>query len=157
VAKDILEHLGETPKKFLAIIKEMYRVSRNGAIWEIQTPHWRSDNLLNDPTHIRAITPQTLELFNQKHIMWTTGEGLSHSPLAFNINVDVEIADVNYDFTNIVKERMAAGDMNKESLDLAFNTMNNIAESTKMILEVHKPGRYTIQEYRDVVKSLNSK
>lgn len=153
VAKDILEHLGETPQKFLAIIKEMYRVSRNGAIWEIQTPHWRSDNLLNDPTHIRAITPQMMEMFNQKHIMWTIKEGLSHSSLAFDTNVDVEICDIKYDFTHIVKERISNGEMTQQELTLAFNTMNNIAESTRMLIEVHKPGRYTMDEFRDAVKA----
>ena len=156
VAKDILEHLGETPKKFLDIMKELYRISRNGAIWEIQTPHWRSDNLLNDPTHIRAITPQMLEMFNQKHIMWTTKEGLAHSPLAFDTNIDIEICDIKYDFTHLFKEKMTSGQMSKDDLDLAFNTMNNVAESTKMLIEVHKPGRYTIQEYRDAVKARNN-
>ena len=156
VAKDILEHLGESPKKFLEIMKELYRVSRNGAIWEIQTPHWRSDNLLNDPTHIRAITPQMLEMFNQKHIMWTVKEGLSHSALAFDTNVDIEICDIKYDFTHIVKEKIASGELSKESLDMAFNTMNNVAESTKMLIEVHKPGRYTIDEFIAAVKERNN-
>jgi len=152
VAKDILEHLGETPQQFLKIMKELYRVSRNGAIWEIQTPHWRSDNLLNDPTHIRAITPQMLEMFNQKHIMWTIREGLSHSSLAFDTNIDVEICDIKYDFTHLVKDRLKNGEMSQAELDLAFNTMNNVAESTRMLIEVHKPGRYTIEEFQAAVK-----
>lgn len=152
IAKDILEHLGESPKKFLAIIKEMYRVSRNGAVWEIQTPHWRSDNALNDPTHVRAVTPQMLEMFNKKHILWTTKEGLSHSPLAFDIDVDFEICDIKYDFTHLFKDKIASGEITQEQLDFAFNTMNNVAESTKMLIEVYKPGRYTIEEYREAVK-----
>lgn len=153
VAKDILEHLGQTPTKFLEIIKELYRVSRNGAIWEIQTPHWRSDNLLNDPTHVRAITPQMMELFNKKHIMWTTKEGLAHSPLAFDLDVDFEICDTSYEFTHIVKDKLKAGEMTQEDLNLAFNTMNNVAESTRMLIEVYKPGRYSVQDYREAVKA----
>jgi hypothetical protein len=152
VAKDILEHLGETPKQFLNIIKELYRVSRNGAIWEIQTPHWRSDNLLNDPTHIRAITPQMLEMFNQKHILWTIKEGLSHSSLAFDTMVDFEICDIKYDFTHIIKDKINNKSITQEELDLMFNTMNNIAESTKMLVEVYKPGRYTIEDFQQAVK-----
>ena len=152
VAKDILEHLGETPSKFLAIIKELYRVSRNGAIWEIQTPHWRSDNALNDPTHVRAITPQMLEMFNKKHIMWTLKEGLAHSPLAFDIDVDFEICDTSYDFTHLFKDKLKSGEITQEELTFAFNTMNNVAESTRMLVEVHKPGRYTIDEFKDAIK-----
>ncbi len=152
VAKDILEHLGQTPQAFLDIIKEMYRVSRNGAIWEIQTPHWRSDNLLNDPTHVRAITPQMLEMFNQKHILWTIKEGMSHSSLAFDTMVDFEICDIKYDFTHLIKSQLVAGEITQEQLDLAFNTMNNVAESTRMLIEVYKPGRYTLAEYKQAVK-----
>lgn len=153
VAKDILEHLGQTPAQFLNIIQEMYRVSRNGAVWEIQTPHWRSDNLLNDPTHVRAITPAMMEMFNQKHIMWTVKEGLSHSSLAFDLRVDVEICDTKYDFTSIVKDRISQGTIDQTELDFMFNTLNNIAESTRMLIEVHKPGRYTIEEFQNTVKA----
>lgn len=153
VAKDILEHLGQTSQQFLDIIREMYRVSRNGAVWEIQTPHWRSDNLLNDPTHVRAITPQMMEMFNQKHVMWTVSQGMSHSCLAFDLNVDVEICDIHYDFTHMVKERMNAGTITQQDVDWMFNTHNNIAESTRMLMEVHKPGRYTISEYQTAVRT----
>ena len=153
VMKDILEHLGETPSKFLAIIKELYRVSRNGAVWEVQTPHWRSDNALNDPTHVRAITPQMLEMFNKKHIMWTVKEGLSHSSLAFDTDIDIEICDIKYDFTHIFKDKISKGEITKDELDFAFNTLNNVAESTKMLIEVHKPGRHTIDDFQEAVKA----
>lgn len=153
VAKDILEHLGHSPQKFLDIIKELYRVSRNGAIWEIQTPHWRSDNALNDPTHVRAITPQMMEMFNKKHIMWTTKEGLAHTPLAFDLDVDFEICDTSYEFTHLFRDKVKNGELTQEEFNFAFNTMNNVAESTKMLIEVHKPGRYTVEEYREAVKA----
>jgi predicted SAM-dependent methyltransferase len=151
VAKDILEHLGETPSKFLAIIKEMYRVSKNGAVWEIQTPHWRSDNALNDPTHVRSITPQMLDMFNKKYIMWTTKEGMSHSPLAFDIDVDFEVCDTQHEFTHLFKDKIKSGEITQEELNFAFNTLNNVAESTRYLVEVHKPGRYTVDEYRKAV------
>ena len=153
VAKDILEHLGQTPAEFLKIIQEMYRVSRNGAIWEIQTPHWRSDNFLNDPTHVRPITPQMMEMFNKKHILWTVKEGLSHSPLAFDIDVDFEICDIKYDFTHIIKEKTRDNTLSQADIDMMFNTMNNIAESTRMLIEIHKPGRYSLEEFKNAVKA----
>lgn len=151
VAKDILEHLGETPKQFLKIIQEMYRVSRNGAVWEIQTPHWRSDNILNDPTHIRAITPQMMEMFNQKHIMCCVEEGLSHSTLAFDIEVDVELCDTQYDFTHLFKDKVKSGEISEADFNVIFNTMNNVAENTRMLIQVHKPGRFTIQEFKEAI------
>lgn len=152
IAKDILEHLGETPRQFLNIIKEMYRVSKNGAVWEIQTPHWRSDNLLNDPTHIRAITPETINMFNQKHIMWCVKQGLSHSTLAFDLLIDMEVCDTQYEFTHLFKNKIENGEITPEELQFAFNTLNNVAESTRMLIEIHKPGRYTLTEFRENVK-----
>ena len=139
----------------LEIIKEMYRVSRNGAVWEIQTPHWRSDNYLNDPTHIRPITAQMMELFNKKHIIWTIKEGLSHSHLAFDLDIDIEICDVKYEFTHLIKEKLESKEMSQEELYLAFNTMNNIAESTKMLIEVHKPGRYDLKDLQNAIEDRN--
>jgi hypothetical protein len=53
VAKDVLEHLGDSSEDFLNILKEMYRVSNDGCIWEIQVPHWRCDSAFDDPTHRR--------------------------------------------------------------------------------------------------------
>ena len=157
IAKDIIEHLGETPRQFLNIIKEMYRVSRNGAVWEIQTPHWRSDNIINDPTHIRAITPQTIDMFNQKHIIWCVKEGLSHSTLAFDLNVDMEVCDTQYEFTHLFKEKMKNGEITQEEFQFAFNTLNNVAESTRMLIEVYKPGRYSIDEFKEAVRERQAK
>ena len=51
VAKDVIEHLDDP----VHAIKEMYRVSENGAIWEIQVPHWRCDTALDDPGHKHLI------------------------------------------------------------------------------------------------------
>jgi len=152
VMKDILEHLGSTPDEFLNIIKELYRISRNGAILEIQTPHWRSDNLLNDPTHIRAITPKTLEMFNMKHAMWLVKNQSSTSSFAFDLDIDFEICDIKYDFTELFNNRIKSENMTKEDVEFLFNTMNNVAESVKILIEVYKPGRYNIQEYKQAWK-----
>ena len=68
VAKDILEHLGSSPDDFINVLKEMYRVSCNGAAWEVQFPHHRCDIAYDDPTHVRRLTSTTFRLFDQKQI-----------------------------------------------------------------------------------------
>jgi hypothetical protein len=80
-------------------------------------------------------------------------EGLSHSSLAFDTDIDIEICDIKYDFTHLFKDKLTKGEISKEELDFAFNTLNNVAESTKMLIEVHKPGRHTIDEFREAVKA----
>jgi predicted SAM-dependent methyltransferase len=52
-----LEHLGQTSKAFLEIIKELYRICKHNARIEINVPHPRRDDFINDPTHVRIITP----------------------------------------------------------------------------------------------------
>lgn len=62
-ASHILEHL-YTPE-FFHVIKEMYRVCKNGAKIGIILPHPRHNVFLNDPTHHNAVTPDTLAMFSQ--------------------------------------------------------------------------------------------
>ena len=49
----VLEHLGAQTSVYLGIIKELYRVCRDGAKIKIAVPHPRHDNFLSDPTHAR--------------------------------------------------------------------------------------------------------
>src|SRR5438128_1636018 len=61
-----LEHLGEDKRTFLGMMKELYRVCCDGAQIEINVPDPRHDDFLGDPTHVRAITPSLLTLFNRE-------------------------------------------------------------------------------------------
>ena len=61
-----LEHLGRDAQTFFAIIKEIYRVCKNNALIEINVPHPRHDHFINDPTHVRIVTPALLDLFSKK-------------------------------------------------------------------------------------------
>src|SRR5687767_8310331 len=65
VAFHVLEHVGATSEMFVRIMQELYRVCRAGAEVRIAVPHPRHDNFFDDPTHVRAITPMTLELFSK--------------------------------------------------------------------------------------------
>ena len=61
-----LEHIGQSPRVFLGMIKELYRVCRDNARVRINVPHPRHDDFINDPTHVRIITPSTLSLFDRR-------------------------------------------------------------------------------------------
>ncbi len=50
----VLEHLGQTPKVFLGIIKELYRVLKPEAILRVVVPHPRSEGYLIDPTNMEG-------------------------------------------------------------------------------------------------------
>src|SRR6516162_7107644 len=62
----VLEHLGQQPDVFIAIMRELYRVCRDGATLQIRVPHPRHDNFLTDPTHVRPVTARTMEMFSRE-------------------------------------------------------------------------------------------
>lgn len=147
VAKDILEHLGKDGDDFVEIIKEMYRISENGAIWEIQAPHWRCDTSIDDPTHKRAITVAMFDLFNKKKTFERVQSGSTESLLAFEHDIDIEVCDSNFEFTKPFAERMKNGSITQEELTYSLNHLNNVALSTRILVQVHKPGRYDRTEF----------
>lgn len=152
VAKDVLEHLGNTPREFINILKEMYRISNNGAVWEIQVPHWRSDHAFDDPTHQRSLSPESFILFDRKEMYSRRKQNMSCSPLAFEHNIDIEVCDVKYNYTSLFKEKLRNKEISENDFKVMFNTMNNVAESTIMLLQVHKPGRYTVEDIKNLNK-----
>ena len=146
VAKDILEHLGDTPDDFIKIMKEMYRVSDNGAVWEVQVPHWRCDVALDDPTHKRLLTLGSFMLLNQKKMFERLKEDNSDSLLSFENDIDLEVCDVNFDYLPHWKERLKKGEITEDDLNYALNTFNNVALSMRVLIQVNKPGRVSLGE-----------
>ena len=55
--KHVLKHLGADTRTYLDIIKELWRIAKPSATVTVIVPHPRHDHFVNDPTHVRAITP----------------------------------------------------------------------------------------------------
>ena len=140
-ADSILEHLGQTPQKFLEIIKEMYRVSAPDCIWNIIAPHHRCDNFYNDFTHVRVITENTFRMFDQKFNENTRKRKLSHSLHGIQNAIDLELVSANYDITNVFQAMVNEGMLGPKQLNIDLNTKSNVAESIKLQIKVHKPCR----------------
>lgn len=140
-ASHILEHLGDTTEDFINIMKELVRVSNNGAVWEVTVPHWRCDVALDDPTHKRLITLGTFQEFNRRishdKLKARTGQMM----LAFDIGVDIEVCDVQFEYLAHWKERLEKREITEEELNYALNTFNNVALEMRLLIQVHKPGR----------------
>ena len=58
---DVLEH----SKNLMGILSEVYRVSKNGAIIKISTPHFSSDNMFSDPTHTIFFSSRSFNYFDK--------------------------------------------------------------------------------------------
>ena len=152
VAKDILEHLGDTPAHFIKILQELYRVSNNGAVWEVQVPHARCDHAFDDITHKRQLSPESFRLFDRKEMYDRRKQNMSSSPLAFEHDIDIEVCDVKYEWTSLVREKLRNNEIDANEFNIMLNTLNNIAESTRLLIQVHKPGRYSVQDLMQLGK-----
>ena len=137
VAKDILEHMHDLP----SIIKEMYRISKNGAVWEIMVPHHRCDTFMNDPTHVRPITPVTIKMFDQKYIGECIARGEAESYLTFELGVDIELLNTKFELVPYWQERVNKKEITEEQLRVASDTMNNVIQNSAFLIQVHKPAR----------------
>lgn len=139
-AQNILEHLGETPRKFTSIVKELYRISKDQAEWVVMVPHHRSDLFYDDYTHIRTLTPKTFRMFDQTVNFEKLGK-ISDSTFGLDHGIDLEILDVTYNITNYWMQQVQEGMLGSKQLDINLNIMANVAESVNIFLKVHKPGR----------------
>jgi predicted SAM-dependent methyltransferase len=133
-----LEHIGDDYNIFFSVIKEMYRVCRHGAIIQINVPHPRHDNFINDPTHVRIITPELLGLFSKKNCNYWISIGASNSPLAIYLDVDFEIRNTEFVFDKKHQELISNGKINKNEIADLIKRENNVVSEYKITVEVIK-------------------
>jgi predicted SAM-dependent methyltransferase len=143
-ADNVLEHLGQNPKVFTNIIKEMYRVSKDGAKWHICVPHFRCDLFWDDYTHVRALTHKTFQMFDQKFNEETVRRGLSESTFGLYHDVDLEVVDFKYNLIGIWRQQLEDGHIGYRELDMKLNTQSNICDNIHINIKVHKPGRVSL-------------
>lgn len=138
VAKDILEHI---PGDFCNVIKEMYRITKNGGIWEIQFPHHRCDHAIDDPTHVRLLTEKTFKLFDRIFLERLHKENRSESMLAFECNVDIQVCEVQNVFIDYWLNKVKNKQLTMDTLYEIMNFNSNVVESVRLLIQVHKPFR----------------
>lgn len=136
-----LEHMGGDPKVFLAILSETYRIAARGCIVQVNVPHPRHDNFISDPTHVRAITPQMMRLFDHRLCDLAAGRGAANTPLAKLLGIDLELTNTETVIDEPFLGQFRAGSLPEEELRLMVKTRFNIARELKMTLRAHKPVR----------------
>jgi hypothetical protein len=140
VLRHVLEHLGATTEIFLAIMKELYRVMKSGAVVKIAVPHPRSDAFLNDPTHVRAILPGTLAMFSQRLNREWIARGWPNTPLGLYLGVDFELIDTQMELAPRYGDRLAKLRGNQQQafqaeMSKALEERCNVAHEIRMTLQ----------------------
>lgn len=141
-ADNILEHIGQDPKVFTNVIKEMYRVSADQSEWFINVPHHRCDLFWDDYTHVRVLTAKTFKMFDQKVNFESIANKLSDSTFGLYDDVDLEVYDVTYNMVGYWLQQQQDGMLAPKQMDINLNTMANVCESVNIFIRVHKPGRF---------------
>ena len=140
-ANNVLEHLGQTARIFTEVIKEMYRVSCDGAEWFINIPHHRCDLYYDDYTHVRFLTAKTFKMFDQVANKQAILRNSSDSKFGLMHNVDLEVISEDYELVEYWKNKIQEGEITSKQLNIELNTRSNVAEALRLVLKVHKPGR----------------
>jgi hypothetical protein len=137
-ASHILEHLGQQTNVFLGIMKEMYRVCVDGAKIRIEVPHHNHWTFHSDPTHVRKILPEGLQLFDQEMNRDWISKGYSNSPLGIYCGVDFVLESSTPTFDEPWASRMKNNQAIPHDLNFAATHYNAIVQ-WEIVLRVRKP------------------
>jgi hypothetical protein len=133
-----LEHMGADTTVFLGMIRELYRVCAPNARVRIVVPHPRHDDFINDPTHVRAITPVLFTLFDrQRNLQWIEAR-FANTPLAIYLDVDFVVESSEVTLVPLYHQKVVSGELSEEEIRTLLREKNNIAKDFDMLLRVRK-------------------
>ena len=111
----VLEHIGQDPAVFIGFMKELYRVCKPHAKVNIRVPHPRHDDFLNDPTHVRPVTPEVLGLFSLANCERWKASGASNSPLGLHHGINFELIAKRFVLEPRYREMLNSGEMDSQA------------------------------------------
>jgi hypothetical protein len=136
--RHVLEHLGQTTAVYLNIIREIYRICRHGTHVRIVVPHPRHDDFINDPTHVRPITYESLKLFDLNFNARCIEQNWANSLLGMQLGVDLAIESYKVTLDPIWQGRYDRGEVTTDQVNRAMREQNNVVRETDFWLAVRK-------------------
>ncbi|MBI3444572.1 MAG: hypothetical protein HY055_04270, partial [Magnetospirillum sp.] len=119
---------------FLGIMQELWRICRHEAEIEITVPHPRHDYFLWDPTHVRPITWEGLDCFNQDKNRQRIASGAANTPLGLQLGIDFRITKVAHTLDEYWRQRLAGGEMSNAEVEFHARHYNNVVAETQINL-----------------------
>lgn len=116
----------------------MYRVCKPDAGIRIVVPHPRHNDFLNDPTHVRIVTPELMSLFSKKNNLHWKEIKAANSPLALYHDVDFETINFRYTLSEPWKTDFENKAISNEDLSHILLCFNNVAKEYLIELKVIK-------------------
>jgi hypothetical protein len=136
-----LEHVGASADQWIGILQELWRVCRPDAMIRIAVPHPRHDYFLHDPTHVRAITPIGLAMFDQERNVRDFEAGGAETKLGLFAGIDFEILEVHYDLEEPWRSRLESGAASKAEIESELNQKCNVCFQIRVVMRAVKPAR----------------
>ena len=138
VLRHVLEHLGADTAVYLKVMQELYRVCAPGAAITVTVPHPRHDDFLSDPTHVRPILPQGLEMFSQARNWEWAAKSHANTPLGQYLGIDFEVVSVNMRPDEPWRSELQAGRLTTQGLARAVRQFNNVIKEIEIVLRAVK-------------------
>jgi hypothetical protein len=142
VLNHVLEHLGESAATFFEIVKELYRVCKHNAVIHITVTHPRHDDFLAEPTHVRAFTLDSFYPYSKARNREWQRDGSPNTPLAFYLDVDFNVASVQYDLEQPWAGQYDSKRISHAQLLEACKQFNNVVKKIRVKWVVNKPDAF---------------
>lgn len=139
----VLEHLGESSRLYLGILRELWRICRPDARIIITVPHPRHDDFLHDPTHVRAVTVESLSTLSQRLNRQWIAQGAANTPLGLMLGIDFEVAQPQYLLDEPWRSQAMSGELDDAAVRDAIRRYNNVIKQMTVELRVIKPAAET--------------
>lgn len=133
-----LEHMGQDPFVFCRIMQELYRVCQHDAIIRINVPHPRHDDFINDPTHVRPVTPEMLQLFSKANCFEWEKTRAANSRLALYYAVDFEVEHAEIVLDEYWASQAQANKWGQDIMTLMIKSQCNVVKETKIRMKAIK-------------------
>jgi len=133
-----LEHLGVDWKVYIKILQEMYRICEDGAEIMVAVPspwHW---NFTSDPTHVRPVTADGLNLFSKEHCQKCIDDETSETPFALLYDIDLRPHDVVWIYDQHWKNKLDRGEVQQSQIEELHSMYRNVVTEFQIPLAVVK-------------------
>jgi hypothetical protein len=137
--KHTLEHLGADWKVYIKILQEMYRVCEDDATITVRVPspwHW---NYTSDPSHVRPVTPDGLNLFSKEHCQKCIDAGTAETPFAMIYDIDLRPANnVLWHLDEYWQGKIDKGEVHRSQIEELHCMYRNVVVEFEIHLAVVK-------------------
>jgi len=133
-----LEHLGADWKVYIKILQEMYRVCEDDAGIMVAVPspwHW---NYISDPSHVRPVTPDGLNLFSKEFCQLCIDNGKSETPFAMIYDIDLRPHGVVWTLDDYWQNKIDRGETQQSQIEVLHSMYRNVVAEFEIFLAVVK-------------------